>query len=292
VQTPNRYRLGLFSTLAGAAVIWALGATSARAGTLIPMNLQTLSDHAGQVIVGEVVSVDSYWTTNPRNIESKVTLQNVKYLKGRLPGSASTFELTVPGGTVGEMQMRICCAPVFIAGDKWVVFLLPTYRTFPVVGLSQGAFRVLTDADGVERVHNAWRGPVTGFDAQGFVRVAGKRKANAHRHLAAAGNARLKDGGRAQESPDEPMTFREFLTKVRPVLARSKAHNLSQPAGRRGSTTYAAEPLKPATTRPAANHIRAKALTGKPDKSPGRNPRGAVKAAPSAGVKNRGRTRR
>ena len=48
-------------------------------------------------------------------------------------------------------------APAFAAGEKWILFLLPTYKTFPVVGLSHGAFRVPTDTDGVERVFHGRR---------------------------------------------------------------------------------------------------------------------------------------
>ncbi|MFQ5496104.1 MAG: hypothetical protein ACE5EX_12070, partial [Phycisphaerae bacterium] len=125
----------------------------ARATTVVPMTLATIADHAGQVILADITVVRSAWADNPRRIETTITLSPVEYLKGA-PGtaSASTFTLIVPGGTVGDTQMRITGAPDFRVGDRWMLCLLPTYKTHPVVGVSRGAFKIVSDDRGVQRV--------------------------------------------------------------------------------------------------------------------------------------------
>lgn len=226
--------------------------------SVIPMTLDTMADHAGQVIVGEVVSVRSYWAVNPKRIESEVTFEKVDVLKAPLPGASSTLKLIVPGGKVGDMQMRICCAPSFAAGEKWVLFLLPTYKTFPVVGLYQGAFRVRADAAGVERVGDAFRQAVTGLDSRGFVTVAGRRTGSPyHPHLKASKGVRLKASARQVGQLEEATTYGEFLELLRPVLSKSKDHGLTESAGRRILVPNLAVPLRASTTEKARNNRRA-----------------------------------
>ncbi|MFH1418732.1 MAG: hypothetical protein ABII12_10680 [Planctomycetota bacterium] len=249
--------------------------SSAEASSVVPMTLTTLSDHAGQVIVGEVTQRRPYWADNPKRIETEVTFQNVEYLKGALPGSSSVFKLVVPGGKVGEMQMRICCAPTFAQGEKWVLFLLPTYKTFPVAGLHQGAWRIYRDADGQERVGNAFHIPVDGVDADGFVRAAGKRAWSPHsQHLLAEHNVRVQEVAQRSGEPAEGMTYQSFLDTIRPLLDRSKDHHLTEQAGRRVLVEPTAVPLQPSAMQNTEDSVRSED-TGK---SPSSGQRGTGQA--------------
>jgi hypothetical protein len=225
-------------------VVLCVPAARVEGSSVVPMNLPTLSDYSGQVVVGEVASVRSYWADKPRRIESEVTFENVEYLKGRLPDASSTFTLVVPGGTVGETSMRVCCAPRFREGEKWALMLLPTYKTFPVAGLWQGAFRIQTDADGVERVHQGALGPVTGVDKEGFVQVRGERIRDPHSHLVESNNVRIKASPTVGAETHKGMAYEDFRSMLRPILAKSKQHRLSEPAGRRILVEYRPVPLK------------------------------------------------
>lgn len=282
-----------------AGLLMALGAVStpARASTVEPMNLSTMADHAGQAIVGEVAEVNSYRADRPRRIESLVVFKNVQYLKGRQRDSTDTFKLVVPGGVIGDEQMRLCCAPTFAVGQKWVLLLLPAYRTFPVVGLYQGAFRVVTDAQGGERVYYEVHGaslPITGFDDDGFARISGGRGPDAKKLLMVANHLRLKDlttgsddrstsPGRA-DGPDA-MTYQAFLSQLQPVLDASKAHRLSAPAGRSLGFDYKAMPLETAASCRAKDHRHgAAAASQSPGRTRGSNcrPTRSLPAAPQA----------
>ncbi len=274
--------LSVFATLM-------LFATPAQASSVVPMTLTTMSDHAGQVIVGEVTQRRSYWAENPRRIETEVTFENVEYLKGALPDSSPVFKLVVPGGKVGTMQMRVCCAPIFAQGEKWVLFLLPTYKTFPVAGLHQGAYRIYRDEEGKERVGNAFNIPVDGVDADGFVRSAGKRAWNPHhQHLRAEHQVRVKEfvshSGEPREpgepaEPGEGMAYEAFLYTIRPLLACSKDHHLTEPAGRRVLVEeYRVAPLRKSVTQQNVDRDRALTQSGDSGNIPSSGQRGIGKA--------------
>ena len=240
--TPHR---SLIKALIAAVVVSLALWTSAEASSVMPMALDTLADHSGQVIVGTVTTVRSYWADNPRRIESEITLAEVEYLKGKLPDSRDTFSFIVPGGEVGEIRMTICCAPEFHVGERWILFLLPAYRTFPVVGLYQGAFLIQPDADGIERVVYRRHGqaePIVGINAGGFVQQQSRRYTRADDHLLAARNVRLLTPTNATEQ--QALTYEEFVAQLEPVLEASRDHQLTEPAGRRILVQYRGVPLR------------------------------------------------
>lgn len=221
----------------GGGLLWALaalfGPSPAEAGSVVAMNVPTMADLAGQVIVGTVASSQSGWADNPRRIETVVLFRDVEYLKGRHRDATGEFTLIVPGGRVASTHMRLCCAPEFRAGERWLLFLLPEYKTFPVVGLSQGAFRICADEAGVPRVYDAAGSPVAGLDAEQFVRAERRAIEGAHRRLVSAENARLK-GAAVAEALAAPtaMPLGEFAGALRPILAASRDHGMTAPAGR------------------------------------------------------------
>ncbi len=228
----------LFALLAGLLVLAPIGA---RAG-IVSMDIAEMADHAGQVITGTVTGIRSYWADSPRRIESEVTFAQVAYHKGELSDSGSTFRLIVPGGTVGEMSMRIGCAPSFTVGDKWLLFLLPEYRTFPVVGLSGGAFRVETDVDGVDRIFRANGAPVVGIDASSAVHLTESHRATTSARLIEANGVRLRLSPEPAQ-PTRAMSHEEFVAQIQPILDASYEHGLTGPAGRRVTVAYTPVPL-------------------------------------------------
>ena len=250
---------------------------NASASTVSPMTVETLSDLAGQVIVGRVASVRSYWADNPRRIESEVRLESVEYFKGRLADSTETFTLIVPGGKVGEMQMLIADAPTFAVGEKWVLFLLPTYKTFPVVGLHQGAFRVEVDAAGVERVYLPEHEAVIGIAPDGFLK---SNKNDAHQPLTrvvGANGVQVRPVGNDTNSAQPAISLQDFRQQLMPLLEASRNHQLTEPAGKRVSVTYTPSPLRtaadgnPPATRTSGAGLRedsAPEATNQPKREP------------------------
>lgn len=225
-----------------AAVVLAV-VSVAQASVTTPMALPALADYAGQVIVGEVAQVDAYWAENPRRIETRVTFRDVTYLKGQRADDGTTFALVVPGGTVGEWTARIADTPEFRPQERWVLMLLPQYRTYPVVGLTQGAFRVQTDAGGTARVYSADGAAIQRIDERGWVQQVQLPRTPAAARLRDADGLTVRDEA-APVVAAPAVTLDAFVTQLQPILDASRQHVLRSPAGQPIPTKLHAVPLQ------------------------------------------------
>jgi hypothetical protein len=114
------------------------------ATVIVPIEFRELVATAPVIVHGQVVDVRAGWVDGRRAVETFVSITATDYLKGNL-GDSITFR--VPGGQIGRYRTVFVGAPEFKEGDEVVLFLKhagPSYLY--VVGLSQGAFRVVADA--------------------------------------------------------------------------------------------------------------------------------------------------
>jgi hypothetical protein len=114
------------------------------ATVIVPIEFRELVTIAPVIVHGRVIDVRSEWVDGRRAIETFVTVQADEYLKGNLGESVI---LRVPGGQLGRYRTVFVGAPEFRDGDEVVLFLKhagPSYAY--IIGLSQGAFRVVADA--------------------------------------------------------------------------------------------------------------------------------------------------
>jgi hypothetical protein len=115
-----------------------------RATVIIPIEFRELVTTAPVIVHGHVVDVRSEWVDGRRSVETFVTVEATEYFKGNL-GERLTFK--VPGGQLGRYRTVFVGAPEFQNGDEVVLFLTSTGPSYPyIIGLSQGAFRVVADA--------------------------------------------------------------------------------------------------------------------------------------------------
>ncbi|MCA9283343.1 MAG: hypothetical protein KDA30_15035 [Phycisphaerales bacterium] len=230
-----------------------IGALSLRAAALAcgpEMPVPTLADHAAQVVIAEIASVRSYWADEPRRIETELVLEHVEYLKGAYDGAPVTMTLTVPGGTVTgadgeEWGMHLCCAPEYKAGERWVLFVLPTCKVHPVVGMDRGSFRVVQDDAGVERVHMADGRAVAAVSEEGMIRAHTQAVHRPQPSVSAQLGVKLIDPDEAEQGAEErAMSLDDFEAAIAPALARSRDHHLYEQAGRRVPAEHRAVPIK------------------------------------------------
>jgi hypothetical protein len=123
------------------ALLWALFVSApvvVRATVLVPIEFRELVAVASVIVHGRVTDAHAEWTDGRRSVETLVTVAASDYLKGDL---GSTFTIHVPGGQLGRYRTVFVGAPEFRAGDEVVLFL----RANRIIGLSQGAFRVVAD---------------------------------------------------------------------------------------------------------------------------------------------------
>lgn len=235
-----------------------------RASSVAPMDLRSMADEAGAVIIATVVHVRSYPSAARGGIDSDVTFGDVEYLKGgptpddggAKRDRADSLILTVPGGAVGDRTMRVCCATEFTVGQRRLLFLLPAYKTHPVVGLWQGSFHVVRDADGVDRVYQEGMSPIHTIGADWFPHV---RVCPSHQPVARLRGERGVRLVRPSEScaSGPSMTLADFRAALQPILDASRVHRPGEPIGRRIDADLTPVPLK-----------RAGAADGQPDNAP------------------------
>ena len=116
-----------------------------RATTIIPADLGELSRDARAVVRGRVAALDAQWTEDRGTIETIVTLDVERYIKGAL---GPTLRFRVPGGDLGRFRSIVVGAPEFAVDERVVVFLGARGPSVPyVLGLSQGVFRVARARD-------------------------------------------------------------------------------------------------------------------------------------------------
>jgi hypothetical protein len=119
--------------------------TSARATTIVPADLGELSRDAVAIARGRVVDVRSQWTEDRGTVETIVTLEAERYLKGAL-GQMVRFK--VPGGELGRYRTIVVGTPEFTVDERVVVFLGAQGPSVPyIVGFNQGVFRLTRAAD-------------------------------------------------------------------------------------------------------------------------------------------------
>ncbi len=114
------------------------------ATVIVPIEFRELVTTAPVIVHGQVVDVRSRWVDGRRSVETFVTVAAEEYLKGNL-GEHVTFR--VPGGQIGRYRTVFVGAPEFSTGDEVVLFLKRAGQSnLYIIGLSQGAFRVVPDA--------------------------------------------------------------------------------------------------------------------------------------------------
>ena len=91
-----------------------------------PVDIGTRARGASRIVVASVVDVQSTFGVSPHGdqlIVSNARLQIEETLKGPF---ADSLNLTVEGGTVGDLTLRVSDMPTLEAGERAVFFLDPT----------------------------------------------------------------------------------------------------------------------------------------------------------------------
>jgi hypothetical protein len=110
----------------------------ASATVILPIEFRELVSVADVIVHGRVSTVTTEWTEGRHSIETLVTISASEYLKG---SAGATITIHVPGGLMGRYRTVLVGAPEFTVNDEVVLFL----HAGRIVGLNQGAFRVVTD---------------------------------------------------------------------------------------------------------------------------------------------------
>ena len=132
-----------------AAAVAALAA-SAAASIVLRVSPRELADAANLVVEGRVSMVDVRWDDGRTCINTYVAFSVERTHKGKAGGSVV---IKVPGGRVGDDEVRVEGTAKFAAGDEAMVFLWKDGRgEWIVLGEAQGKFRLFQDAKAGRRM--------------------------------------------------------------------------------------------------------------------------------------------
>jgi hypothetical protein len=163
----------------------------------VPMRFETLVGDSSAIFRGEVVDVRSEWRQR-RGEQVIVTLVRFK-VERVLKGSVSALQtIELLGGTIGETTMAVPGMPQFALGDRELLCLERDGTLFPVLGVSQGRFRILTDRSGRDRVVFNDGRPVGGVNQIGRAAIV------------------------MSSTPIAPMTLSGFESTIDEELARAR----------------------------------------------------------------------
>jgi hypothetical protein len=107
------------------------------------LSISQLADNSLDIVKADVKSMNSYWNESRDFIFTDVILRVVESFKGAIPVS-SEVTITVPGGEVGEVGLKVEHAPEFEAGEVVYAFLSPTENSsYRITGWEQGKYTVV-----------------------------------------------------------------------------------------------------------------------------------------------------
>jgi len=246
-------------TLAALAAATLLAQGPARATTLSYKDLDRLVSESDAVVMATVRQVQPVEDAQ-KTIHTYVTFGDLQMLGGRY--DSPTLTLRVEGGRVGNRGLFIDGAPDFEPEQRVLMFVQGNGRdVVPLVGWSQGLFRLSNDANGAQVVSDAEGRAVTALQgsrvmvdlsqAEGDqnVHLLGAPNADVARHAAAPGaaSAGTSDDGsqttvlEATEATHAAMPAPTFIASVKKRIAqRAISH---QPFARLQSVEMGSEAL-------------------------------------------------
>lgn len=132
--------------LSGALLSLACLQPPAHATTLMRMGLHELTTSNQTIVLGEVIGSHSYWNRSGTFILTDVRVQVLEVLKGDV-GKKEEIEITLMGGTVGDLTTLILAGAELAPEASYVLFLdeadLPGAESVLTVrDHSQGVFEV------------------------------------------------------------------------------------------------------------------------------------------------------
>ncbi len=163
VMSQNKRRTPHFLSLLICTTLWTATCWSAHGATVRTLDLPQIAQQADVIVDATVQTVNSYWVApaGVKSIRTRVNFTVNAMIKGPPTPSLS---LEFLGGEVGDRGLRVPGVPKFAVGERYILFSNSPEKSMvsPVVGMEQGALRVVHDSESqVDRVYRYWGQPVS-----------------------------------------------------------------------------------------------------------------------------------
>ena len=118
---------------------------SASSGLMLEVSLEELVDLSDRVILGTVTGQQSRWNTAHTAINTLVSMDVSRWVKGApAPGGSNSLVITVPGGRVDNQAQEVEDVPKFSNGEQVLLFLKSgSEGAFEVAGGFQGKYSIV-----------------------------------------------------------------------------------------------------------------------------------------------------
>jgi hypothetical protein len=133
------------------------------ATTVLQVDMEQLLNDAAVIFEGEVIASEAKWNVDNSYISTWVTFRVDDVLKGELP--SATITQSFAGGTVDGTTLQVSGMVYPQVGEMGIYFIENPERqqVNPIVGWSQGHFKVKKDEYGVERMLTESDDPIQGI---------------------------------------------------------------------------------------------------------------------------------
>jgi hypothetical protein len=135
-----------------------------------------VAQNADLVFIGTAAKQESRFNAQQSLIFTEVLFEDIHIVHANKPSvqkSSSFITLTYAGGCVEDLCVDVGDNPIFREGQRYLLFISDDGKTYinPIIGGSQGYFRVIKDArSGEEFVLTAGRKAVLGTKDQGIIK--------------------------------------------------------------------------------------------------------------------------
>ena len=167
-------RRRMWTALAAVVLLLAVGASVARASTVLKVTFSEAVASAEIVAVGTVSAIEETWDAERRVPFTLVTFLDLEVLKGEAGTGNGRLTLQFVGGLLPSgARLVIAGMPRFRVNEQFVVFSAGNrVRVCPLVGWSQGLYRVIQEVESDVPVVTDYAGnPVFSIEGEVGARV-------------------------------------------------------------------------------------------------------------------------
>ncbi len=198
------------------------------ATSVLQVDIDQLLDDAAVIFEGEVIASEARWNADNTYVSTWVTFRVDDVLKGEL--STATITQSFAGGTVGDTTLQVSGMVYPQVGETGIYFIENPERqqVNPIVGWSQGHFKVKTDERGKERVLTENDDPVQGIEDEEPVSGSTKSAQDDAALPISTGAAQGLRVGKSEDALDTAIDKTDFKNALRMRLSVLKAAHEAQ----------------------------------------------------------------
>lgn len=195
------------------------------ATSVLQVDMEQLLNDAAVIFEGEVIASEAKWNDDNTYVSTWVTFRVDDVLKGELP--AATITQSFAGGTVGDTTLEVSDMVYPQVGETGIYFIENPERqqVNPIVGWSQGHFKVKKDKQGKERMLTESDDPIQAIEDASPPNSKGKNAQGTSDLPLSQGVARGLRVGKSQDALDTAIDKRDFKNALRLRLLKIKSAN-------------------------------------------------------------------